>query len=52
MRDELLVLALGVAELIAQHVMAAAQRVVLGEHAIEAAPELGGVAAEEAQRVA
>ncbi len=51
-RDELLVLALGVADLLAQKRRASAQRVVLGEHAIEAAAELGGVAAEEAQRVA
>ena len=50
--DELLVLALGVGELLARELVAAAQRLVLGEHAVEAAAELGGVAAEEAQRVA
>ena len=49
--DQLLVLALGVGALLARQLVAAAQRLELGEHAIEPAPELRGVAAEEAQRV-
>jgi hypothetical protein len=49
--DQLLVLALGVAELLAQHVIAAASGVVFREQPLEAAAEFGGVAAEEAQGV-
>ena len=49
--DEPLVLALGVGELLARELVAAPQRLELGEHAIEAAAELRGVGAEEAQRV-
>ena len=49
--DEPLVLALGVGELLARQLVAASQRLELGDHAIEAASELGRVAAEEAQRV-
>ena len=49
--DELLVLALGVGALLARELVAAAQRFELGEHAVEAAAELLGVGAEDAQRV-
>ncbi len=48
---QLLVLALGIAQLLAQHVVATARSVVLGEQSLETAAELGGVAAEEAQGV-
>ena len=50
--DEPLVLALGIGELFAREVITAPHRLVLREHAIEPPPELGGVGAEEAQRVA
>jgi hypothetical protein len=49
---EPLVLALGVGELLARQVIAAPHRLVLGEHAVEAAAELGRIGAEQSQRVA
>jgi hypothetical protein len=50
--DQTLVLALGVGELLAGEVVSAAHRLVLGEHAVEAAAEFGRVGAEQSQRVA
>ena len=46
-----LVLALGVGALLARELVAASQRLELGEHAVEPAAELLGVGAEDAQRV-
>jgi len=48
---ELLVLALGVRELLARHLVAASNRIELREHAFQPTAELGGIAAKETDRV-